>query len=119
MKMPQRGQLVVIKKTALAPKPLSPSGLRDNYLFGELNLVSLPVEYEMVGILRDQVVIGQPVRLFRLLRNGVRVNGRFSSTPVVEITGNRLTTLNSVYQVEALCDPEETKMCSRMLYYTV
>ena len=119
MKMPQRGQLVVITKTALAPNPQFPSGSLDTYLFGEPNLVTLPVEYEMVGILRDRVVIGKPVKLFRIMRNGVRVNGRFSSTPVVAVRKNCFTTLNSVYQVEALCEKEETKMCSRMVYYGV
>jgi len=119
MEMPQRAQLVVIQKTSLALDPLFPGGALDTYLFGESNLVSLPVEYEMVGILRDKVTIGKPVKLFRIIRNGVRINGRFSSSAVVAIVENYFTTLNSVYLVKALCQKEDTKMCSRMVYYGV
>ena len=117
MKMPQRGQLVLVTKTSLPPNPEFPSGSLDTYLFGEPNLVSLPVEYMMVGILRNEVTVDKPVKLFRIMRNGVRINGRFSSTPVVSIRENCFTTLNSVYKVKALCEKEETKMCSRMVYY--
>jgi len=46
------------------------------------NTTSLPVDYEIVGILLGPISVGESVRMMRLSRNGVRALGIYRSTLV-------------------------------------
>src|SRR5438045_2838487 len=47
--------------------------------------VSLPDAYELEGELLAPLAVGQPILVHRASRNGVAVEGLFTSTPVKEI----------------------------------
>lgn len=73
----------------------------NTYKVGDiLNQESLPVEYTLEGILLKDIKIGESVSIDRRVRNGVKINGDFESSPVVKILPNGFETLNSVYLIE-------------------
>ena len=65
-----------------------------------LENVSLPVDFQLAGLLLESIGIGQSIDIFRIERNGVYVVGFFQSSPVMEIDAfNRIITNNSVYEI--------------------
>jgi len=67
------------------------------------NQGSLPVDYELEGILFEPIELGQHLCVLREARNGVRVDGSFISTTIVAIDlPDKVVTMNSVYIVSAL-----------------
>lgn len=95
--------LVKLTKLSASQKPICPPGNWETYKLGKLNSGhSLPVDYEIIGILQAPPVVGQCVRVLRLDRNGVNRLGKFTSTEVVELTKEGFRTLNSVYKVVVL-----------------
>ena len=59
---------------------------------------SLPVDYEILGLLTSPILPGRPLTALRFQRNGVEALGYFSSSEVREI---RVVTHNSIYQITA------------------
>ncbi len=64
--------------------------------------MSLPVDYELVGYLLEDIVVGSQVRLLRVERNGETAVGMYISSPVTETNAVGYATLNSRYSVERL-----------------
>ena len=98
-------QWIRLTKIAAAPSPRTPSATSDTYLYGGENLLSLPVEYWLEGILLAPPQIGESLQVDRRIRNGVTACGFFESTPITAIDGDRVTTLNSIYLIEAKPQP--------------
>jgi hypothetical protein len=61
---------------------------------------SLPVDYEMEGVLLADVEVGQSVYLARMVRNGELVNGIFTSSRVASLAQDGFATADSVYRIE-------------------
>jgi hypothetical protein len=103
MKMTYNTEIALIEFVKLRPceNPGFLPGNQENYHPGKAEGgISLPVDYEVIGLLFEPIMIGRPVRLFRLFRNGVFVLGEFQSSPVTAITTDGITTRNSVYRVK-------------------
>lgn len=75
------------------------------YKPGEINdNISIPVEYTMKGVLMIDVVVGQPIVMERHERNGVKVYGVLTTSPVTKIEDDLVYTDNSVYKVSVVDD---------------
>ncbi len=70
------------------------------------NRMSLPVDYEMVGYLLEDIIAGSKVRLLRVERNGQTAVGVYISSLVTEVDVVGYATLNSRYSVECLEQPQ-------------
>ena len=92
---------VLITKLSACNNPVVGPGSWDHWIPGCAdNQGSLPVDYELQGILMAQVRVGGQLHVFRTCRNGVEADGVFESTPIVTIRDPSLVeTLNSVYRV--------------------
>lgn len=64
---------------------------------GPLNTASLPVDYEMEGVILGPPIPGQSMRVFRFARNGVEVPELFVTSEIIRVI---VVTQNSVYRVE-------------------
>jgi hypothetical protein len=58
---------------------------------------SIPVEYNLEGILSFPIQVGEGVVVQRTKRNGVEAYGIFSTSRVTEVGNNYFKTQNSVY----------------------
>ena len=58
---------------------------------------SIPVEYNLEGILSFPIQVGEGVVVQRTKRNGVEAYGIFSTSRVTEVGNNYFKTLNSLY----------------------
>jgi len=73
----------------------------EEYKPGQFNgLVAPPIEYTVLGVLASPVEVGFPILLDREERNGVKVDGAFMSSRVLEFDGKVAKTLNSVYLIQ-------------------
>jgi hypothetical protein len=97
------GTFVKITKTKPAPDAKLPSAGWNEFTPGEgvaVQGLSLPVDYEIEGILLADVEVGGSVYVARAVPSGaIRL---FSSTPVVSVTQNGFATANSIYRVEVI-----------------
>lgn len=93
-------KFIVIKKIAASKNALIPSANKEDYLYGEINLLSLPVEYEIEGYLISDIQVGKPVFVERTKRNGVISSGLFTTSIVVSSLEGFFETLNSVYKID-------------------
>lgn len=96
---------VKCSKLSAVDKPDSPTAAADDYEYGNVNLgVSVPVDYWVTGELKNNPEVGQPLYIARDCRNGVRVDGDFRTSPVVNIESDngklKISTRNSVYLLE-------------------
>jgi hypothetical protein len=91
---------VRITKLAKVDKPRTESAKSEDYLYGQENPLSLPTEYWLEGYLTDHIKLDQTVTVDRRIRNNVKVQGFFESTPVKFIGDNEFHTLNSIYKIE-------------------
>jgi hypothetical protein len=97
------GTLVKITKRAESRDPVCRAGNWNTFTAGVVNsTASLPVDYEIVGYLLEDVKVGKPVRLLRFVRNGALVLGFYQSTTVLELRNDGYVTRNSVYSVEII-----------------
>jgi hypothetical protein len=97
------GSLVRITKLRVTPNALFAPSTRGEYVPGGDNPgVSLPVDYVNEGILLRPPELGERVLVLRLVRDGDRAPGAFQSGPIVEMSTDEFTTLNSVYRIELL-----------------
>ena len=104
----KQGQYVRITKVAARPDAVVPTAAPENYVYGEENSLSLPVEYTATGTLVANVVVGRGARLLRDTRNGVACPGMLITSEVTEILSNGFKTLNSVYVVENITRASES-----------
>ncbi len=63
---------------------------------------SIPVEYNLEGILSFPIQVGEGVVVQRTKRNGVEAYGIFSTSRVTEVGNNYFKTKNSVYSYKFL-----------------
>ena len=63
---------------------------------------SIPVEYNLEGILSFPIQVGESVIVQRTKRNGVEAYGMFSTSRVTEVGNNYFKTQNSVYSYKFL-----------------
>jgi hypothetical protein len=63
---------------------------------------SIPVEYNLEGILSFPIQVGESVIVQRTKRNGVEAYGVFSTSRVTEVGNNYFKTKNSVYSYKFL-----------------
>ena len=66
------------------------------------NSHSIPVEYNLEGILSFPIQVGEGVVVQRTKRNGVEAYGIFSTSRVTEVGNNYFKTMNSVYSYKFL-----------------
>lgn len=101
------GSFVKITKLSACPNPVSETSEWDDYVIGEENVRSLPVQYFMRGFLTDIVRVGGFIQLDRTERNGVIAEGEFTSTLIMKINGALalVETFNSIYRIERSLPP--------------
>jgi hypothetical protein len=75
--------------------------------------MSVPVEYTITGFLPNDITVGSGVYVLRDTRNGTKAEGIFETSVVRKIqektNGLIVTTNNSVYDLEWLPMPSESK----------
>ena len=103
-------QYVRLKKLSVCSDPFLPSGDWETYVVGkdiENTGVSVPVEYTIEGYL-VRLEVGYPLIIKRTRRNGIDVEGDFSSSVIMGIEGNKIETMNSIYLIEYLEKPNDS-----------
>ena len=110
------GSLVKVIKIAASDDPITGPGSWDNWIPGSVNNTgSLPVAYELRGVLMQPIRLGKCLEVYRTHRNGVCADGHFRSTRVIGIpTDTTVETYNSIYQITkvSIPVPEEEEACS-------
>ena len=66
--------------------------------------MALNTGYEIEGYLINPVGVGGFLNVWRTMRNGVETPGHFTSTQIQKIEGNKIYTLNSIWQIEVIQD---------------
>jgi hypothetical protein len=95
---------IYIEKLAEVPGGL-PALKMEEHIMGEPptdNYNSIPVEYNLEGILAFPIQVGEGVIVERTKRNGVEVRGMFTTSRVTEVGDNYFKTQNSVYSYKLL-----------------
>lgn len=92
-----KGKRIFIEKIAKCEGGLPPA---DNMIQGQPTPFgySLPIEYNVEGILIEEMKIGDGVSIHREKRNGLPIRGEFITTPLKNIGDNYFETLNSIYR---------------------
>ena len=72
---------------------------KEDYVCGELNLLSPFVGYTLKGFLLEEPQVGGQIRIDRVQRNGIDCPGYFCSSYIQNIEGDTITTCNSVYKI--------------------
>ena len=101
-------QYIRLRKTAATDNPRVATPAWEDHQHGLDSQQSLPLDYEVTGILQESITVGQPIRMFRETRNGVQCLGIFQSSTVTKMEGDKVWTLNSVYTILELRDLEIT-----------
>jgi hypothetical protein len=95
---------IYIEKLAEVPGGL-PARNMDEHIMGEPptdDYNSIPVEYNLEGILAFPIQVGEGVIVERTKRNGVDVRGVFTTSRVTEVGDKYFKTQNSVYSYKFL-----------------
>lgn len=93
---------IYIEKLAEVPGGL-PAIKQEDYKLGKLNFGgSIPVEYNVEGILHSVFEVGKSLVVLRQKRNNIPVDGVFMTSPITEIGEKYFKTLNSVYSYKFL-----------------
>ena len=81
-----------------------PARSMDEHIMGKPNdnYSSIPIEYNLEGILPFPIQVGKSVTVQRTKRNGVEAYGVFSTSRVTEVGNNYFKTQNSVYSYKFL-----------------
>ncbi len=81
-----------------------PARNKEEYIDGQYQgeSHSIPVEYNLEGILSFPIEVGESVIVQRTKRNGVEAYGMFSTSRVTEVGDNYFKTKNSVYSYKFL-----------------
>ena len=98
------GSLVHVTKLSTSEDPITEPGTWEQWVPGSANNTwSLPVGYELRGVLMRPIRIGRCLEVYRTHRNGISADGHFQSTPVISIPDAELVeTYNSVYRVKKI-----------------
>ena len=95
------GSLVHVTKFSASDDPITESGTWEQWVPGSTNNTgSLPVDYELRGVLMHPIRLGRCLEVYRTHRNGVSADGNFRSTPIISISDGLLVeTYNSIYRI--------------------
>jgi hypothetical protein len=95
--------MIYIEKLAEVSGGL-PARSMEDHIMGKPNdsYSSIPVEYNLEGILSFPIQVGESVVVQRTKRNGVEAYGIFSTSRVTEVGNNYFKTQNSVYSYKFL-----------------
>ena len=97
----KRFQEVTVRKMAAVQEPKFNTPSWDQYNLGMENYnASIPIAYEVVGTLENDLVVDSSLIILRSKRNGVEVPGIMETSKVMEITEFGFKTQNSEYQIE-------------------
>ena len=94
---------IYIEKLAEVPGGL-PARSMEEHIDGQYqgDSHSIPVEYNLEGILSFPIQVGEGVVVQRTKRNGVEAYGVFSTSTVTEVGDKYFKTKNSVYSYKFL-----------------
>jgi len=94
---------IYIEKLAEVPGGL-PARNMDEHIMGKHNdnYSSIPIEYNLEGVLSYDIEVGKPVVVGRTKRNGVEAYGVFTTSRVTEVGDKYFKTQNSVYSYKFL-----------------
>ena len=94
---------IYIEKLAEVPGGL-PARSMEEYVDGQYqgDSHSIPVEYNLEGVLSYDIEVGKPVVVGRTKRNGVEAYGVFTTSRVTEVGDKYFKTQNSVYSYKFL-----------------
>ena len=94
---------IYIEKLAEVPGGL-PARNMDEHIMGKPNdnYSSIPIEYNLEGVLSYDIEVGKPVVVGRTKRNGVEAYGVFTTSRVTEVGDKYFKTQNSVYSYKLL-----------------
>ena len=94
---------IYIEKLAEVPGGL-PARNMDEHIMGKPNdnYSSIPIEYNLDGVLSYDIEVGKPVVVGRTKRNGVEAYGVFTTSRVTDVGDNYFKTKNSVYSYKFL-----------------
>ena len=94
---------IYIEKLAEVPGGL-PARNMEEHIDGQYqgDSHSIPVEYNLEGILSFPIEVGESVIVQRTKRNGVEAYGMFSTSRVTEVGDKYFKTKNSVYSYKFL-----------------
>ncbi len=95
---------IYIEKLAEVPGGL-PARSMEEHIMGKPNYdnySSIPIEYNLEGVLSYDIEVGKSVVVGRTKRNGVEAYGVFSTSRVTEVGNNYFKTQNSVYSYKFL-----------------
>jgi hypothetical protein len=90
---------IYIEKLAEVPGGL-PARSMEEHIMGKPNYdnySSIPIEYNLEGVLSYDIEVGKSVVVGRTKRNGVEAYGVFSTSTVTEVGNNYFKTRNSLY----------------------
>ena len=90
---------IYIEKQAEVPGGL-PARSMDEHIMGKPNYdnySSIPIEYNLEGVLSYDIEVGKSVVVGRTKRNGVEAYGVFNTSTVTEVGNNYFKTRNSLY----------------------
>ena len=90
---------IYIEKLAEVPGGL-PARSMDEHIMGKPNYdnySSIPIEYNLEGVLSYDIEVGKSVVVGRTKRNGVEAYGVFSTSTITEVGNNYFKTRNSIY----------------------
>jgi hypothetical protein len=81
-----------------------PARSKEEYIDGQYqgDSHSIPVEYNLEGVLSYDIEVGKPVVVGRTKRNGVEAYGMFNTSTVTEVGNNYFKTKNSLYSYRFL-----------------
>ena len=81
-----------------------PARNKEEYIDGQYHdeSHSIPIEYNLEGVLSYDIEVGKSVVVGRTKRNGVEDYGVFSTSRVTEVGNNYFKTQNSVYSYKFL-----------------
>jgi len=95
---------IYIEKLAEVPGGL-PARSMEEHIMGKPNYdnySSIPIEYNLEGVLSYDIEVGKSVVVGRTKRNGVEAYGVFSTSTVTEVGNKYFKTQNSVYSYRFL-----------------
>lgn len=96
---------VKITKLGIPENPRHATASETEYVYGQSNLKSPPIDYWLTGSLMEEPKVGSILYVARDTRNGVKAEGFFTSSTVTKIEENKYYTLNSIYIIEDIPCP--------------
>ena len=96
---------ISLTKIGVAENGEIPSATWEEYALGVENAKSVPIGYEIQGVLLSSIEAGRAVVIYRTHRNGLAVHGVTETSTIINIklidNGLILSTLNSIYLMQS------------------